>query len=82
LVYFKKKRVECDCNSSEGCDFKKNKNISSSEKTVEKVKLLDINPRKTKNKTVITFIEELAQVVEAKFRLIKKREINYTLFLC
>jgi glutamate formiminotransferase len=52
--------------------LKKIKTISSSEKTVEKVKLLDINPRKTKNKTVITFIEELAQVVEATFRLIKR----------
>ena len=40
--------------------------------TVEGVKLLDVDPGKATNRTVITFVGEPQPVIEAAFRLIKK----------
>ena len=68
----KKQLIECVPNISEGCDLKKIKAIADSVKTVEGVKLLDIDPGKATNRTVITFVGEPAQVIEAAFRLIQK----------
>ena len=68
----KKQLIECVPNISEGCDLKKIKTIADSVKTVEGVKLLDIDPGKATNRTVITFVGEPTQVVEAAFRLIQK----------
>ena len=68
----KKQLIECVPNISEGCDLKKIKTIADSVKTVEGVKLLDIDPGKATNRTVITFVGEPAQVIEAAFRLIQK----------
>ena len=68
----KKQLIECVPNISEGCDLKKIKTIADSVKTIEGVKLLDIDPGKATNRTVITFVGEPAQIIEAAFRLIQK----------
>ncbi|MCB0476266.1 MAG: glutamate formimidoyltransferase, partial [Flavobacteriaceae bacterium] len=46
--------------------------IAQSVETVEGVKLLDIDPGKATNRTVITFVGEPEPIIEAAFRLIKK----------
>ncbi len=68
----KKKLIECVPNISEGRDMNKIREIASQVETVEGVKLLDIDPGKATNRTVITFVGEPEAVVEAAFRLIKK----------
>ncbi len=67
-----KKLIECVPNISEGRDLNKINEIARQVETVEGVKLLDIDPGKATNRTVITFVGEPDQVVEAAFRLIKK----------
>ena len=67
-----KQLIECVPNISEGRDEAKIKAISSVVETVEGVKLLDVDPGKATNRTVITFVGEPNQVVEAAFLLIKK----------
>ena len=68
----KKQLIECVPNISEGRDASKIKAISEIVETVEGVKLLDIDPGKATNRTVITFVGEPALVIEAAFKLIKK----------
>ncbi|WP_457616041.1 glutamate formimidoyltransferase [Lutibacter sp.] len=67
-----KQLIECVPNISEGRDTAKIQEIASVVETVEGVKLLDIDPGKATNRTVITFVGEPEQVIEAAFRLIKK----------
>ena len=67
-----KQIIECVPNISEGRDEAKIKAIASVVETVEGVKLLDIDPGKATNRTVITFVGEPKPVIEAAFRLIKK----------
>lgn len=67
-----KQLIECVPNISEGRDEAKIKAISEVVETVEGVKLLDVDPGKGTNRTVITFVGEPEQVIEAAFRLIKK----------
>ena len=64
--------IECVPNISEGIDSAKIKAIAGEVETVEGVKLLDIDPGKATNRTVITFVGEPEPVIEAAFRLIKK----------
>ena len=64
--------IECVPNISEGRDLKKIKTIADVVSEVEGVKLLDIDPGKATNRTVITFVGEPEQVIEAAFKLIKK----------
>jgi glutamate formiminotransferase/formiminotetrahydrofolate cyclodeaminase len=66
--------IECVPNISEGRDRAKIDAIASVVETVEGVKLLDIDPGKATNRTVITFVGEPEQVIEAAFRLIKKAQ--------
>jgi len=68
----KKQLIECVPNISEGRDIIKIETIAHTVKTVEGVKLLDIDPGKATNRTVITFVGEPEPVIEAAFRLIKK----------
>lgn len=68
----KKQLIECVPNISEGRDTDKITTIATIVETVEGVKLLDIDPGKATNRTVITFVGEPANVIEAAFRLIKK----------
>ncbi len=67
-----KQLIECVPNISEGRDASKIKEIAQTVETVEGVKLLDIDPGKATNRTVITFVGEPKLVIEAAFRLIKK----------
>lgn len=68
----KKQLIECVPNISEGRDINKINEIANTVTTVEGVKLLDVDPGKATNRTVITFVGEPDNVVEAAFRLIKK----------
>jgi len=67
-----KQLIECVPNISEGRDTSKINAIAHIVETVEGVKLLDIDPGKATNRTVITFVGEPEPVIEAAFRLIKK----------
>lgn len=67
-----KQLIECVPNISEGRDTKKINSIANIVTSVEGVKLLDIDPGKATNRTVITFVGEPENVIEAAFRLIKK----------
>lgn len=69
---FMKQFIECVPNISEGRDMQKINTIAREVETVEGVKLLDIDPGKSTNRTVITFVGEPEAVIEAAFRLIKK----------
>jgi len=64
--------IECVPNISEGRDRQKIQEIAQQVTTVEGVQLLDIDPGKATNRTVITFVGEPDAVVEAAYRLIKK----------
>lgn len=67
-----KQLIECVPNISEGRDQQKINAIASVVETVEGVRLLDVDPGKATNRTVITFVGEPEYVIEAAFRLIKK----------
>lgn len=69
-----RKLIECVPNISEGRDRAKIDAIASVVETVEGVRLLDIDPGKATNRTVITFVGEPEAVCEAAFRLIKKAQ--------
>jgi glutamate formiminotransferase/formiminotetrahydrofolate cyclodeaminase len=64
--------IECVPNISEGRDIEKITTIANILKTVDGIRLLDIDPGKATNRTVITFVGEPGQVIEAAFRLIQK----------
>ncbi len=67
-----KQLIECVPNISEGRDLDKIHTIANIVETVEGVKLLDIDTGAATNRTVITFVGEPEQVIEAAFKLIKK----------
>ena len=67
-----KQLIECVPNISEGSDIKKINEIANIVETVDGVNLLNIDPGKATNRTVITFVGEPKNVVEAAFKLIKK----------
>lgn len=67
-----KKILECVPNISEGRDAAKIQTIASVVDEVEGVELLDIDPGKATNRTVITFAGDPDAVIEAAFRLVKK----------
>ncbi|HSG28855.1 MAG TPA: glutamate formimidoyltransferase, partial [Candidatus Krumholzibacterium sp.] len=64
--------VECVPNFSEGRDMAKIDAIANEIRGVEGVKLLDVDPGKDTNRTVVTMIGSPDEVVEAAFRAIKK----------
>ncbi len=64
--------IECVPNISEGRDLKKIHEIANSVKEIEGVQLLDIDPGKATNRTVITFVGAPQKVIDAAFLLIKK----------
>lgn len=64
--------IECVPNFSEGCDLAKIKQITDEISTVEGAKLLNVDPGKATNRTVVTFAGTPDAVVEAAFRAIKK----------
>ncbi|MDR1054741.1 MAG: glutamate formimidoyltransferase [Prevotellaceae bacterium] len=67
-----KQIIECVPNFSEGRDMLIIKQIADEIEKVEGVKLLDVDPGATTNRTVVTFVGSLDEVCEAAFRAIKK----------
>lgn len=67
-----KKIIECVPNFSEGRDMNIINQITEEIKTTEGVKLLDVDPGATTNRTVVTFAGEPDAVIEAAFRAVKK----------
>ncbi len=66
------KIVECVPNFSEGRDMKVIEEIVNAIKEVENVYVLDVDPGKATNRTVVTFVGTPEAVKEAAFRGIKK----------
>ena len=64
--------IECVPNFSEGRDPAVIKQITDEIAAVEGVKLLNVDPGKATNRTVVTFVGAPAAVCEAAFRAIKK----------
>ena len=62
--------VECVPNFSEGRNEKVINSIADSIKAVSGVKLLDVDPGYSTNRTVVTFVGEPEAVVEAAFQAI------------
>lgn len=67
-----KQIIECVPNFSEGRDMSVIKLITDQMKTVDGIKLLDVDPGAATNRTVVTIAGEPEQVIEAAFRAIKK----------
>ncbi len=66
------KLIECVPNFSEGRDMNIIKQITNEIESVDGVKLLDVNPGKATNRTVVTFVGMPDEVVEAAFLAVKK----------
>ena len=67
-----KQIIECVPNFSEGRDMAVIQQITDQIKTVDGVKLLDVDPGAATNRTVVTIAGEPEQVIEAAFRAVKK----------
>jgi len=66
-----KQLIECVPNFSEGRDMAVIKQITDAIEAVDGVKLLDVDPGKATNRTVVTFVGEPEAVLEAAFQAIK-----------
>ncbi|MGD9587693.1 MAG: glutamate formimidoyltransferase [Pyrinomonadaceae bacterium] len=66
------KLIECVPNFSEGRDMAVIKQITDEIEKIEGVKLLDVDPGATTNRTVVTFVGGPDGVVEAAFQAVKK----------
>lgn len=64
--------IECVPNFSEGRDLSVIKQITDVIESVAGVRLLNVDPGKATNRTVVTFVGEPAAVVEAAFQAIAK----------
>jgi len=63
-----KQLIECVPNFSEGRDEKIIKQITDAIQAVDGIKLLNVDPGKATNRTVVTFVGEPEQVIEAAFQ--------------
>lgn len=68
----KKQLIECVPNFSEGRNSQIIKQITDQIEKVKEVKLLNVDPGKATNRTVVTFVGDPESVIEAAFRAIKK----------
>jgi len=66
------KLIECVPNFSEGVNLDIIKQITNEVESVEGVRLLNVDPGKATNRTVVTFVGEPDKVIEAAFLAIKK----------
>ncbi|MFB0498277.1 glutamate formiminotransferase/formiminotetrahydrofolate cyclodeaminase [Mucilaginibacter sp. OAE612] len=66
------KLIECVPNFSEGVNLDIIKQITDAVESVEGVRLLNVDPGKATNRTVVTFVGEPEKVIEAAYRAIKK----------
>ena len=67
-----KRILECVPNFSEGNNMHIIKQITNEVEAVEGIRLLDVDPGKATNRTVVTFVGEPEAVCEAAFRAVKK----------
>jgi hypothetical protein len=67
-----KQLIECVPNFSEGRDMQVIRQITDEIEKVEGVKLLDVDPGKATNRTVVTFVGDPDAVINAAFLAIKK----------
>lgn len=67
-----KRLLECVPNFSEGRNMKVISGITEAICSVEGVKLLNVDPGRDTNRTVVTFVGDPEAVVEAAFRAVKK----------
>src|ERR1700733_7158254 len=66
------KLIECVPNFSEGRDLNIIRQITDEVESVEGVRLLNVDPGKATNRTVVTFVGEPDAVIKAAFLAIKK----------
>ena len=71
-----KKLIECVPNFSEGNDPAVIKQITDRIESVDGIRLLNVDPGKATNRTVVTFVGEPEAVIEAAFRGIEKAAQN------
>ena len=64
--------IECVPNFSEGLDLSIIKQITDECEKVDGIKLLNVDPGKTTNRTVVTFVGNPQAVIDAAFKAIKK----------
>ncbi|HEX6125534.1 MAG TPA: glutamate formimidoyltransferase [Pyrinomonadaceae bacterium] len=69
-----KKLIECVPNFSEGRDMNVIRQITHEIESVDGVKLLDVDPGATTNRTVVTFVGTPDEVVDAAFLAVKKAQ--------
>ncbi len=67
-----KQLIECVPNFSEGRDLQIIKQITEAIESVEGIRILDIDPGKATNRTVVTLVGSPEAVIEAAFQGIKK----------
>ncbi len=67
-----KQLIECVPNFSEGCNMAIIKQITDRIEAIEGVRLLDVDPGKATNRTVVTFVGTPDEVIEAAFEAVKK----------
>jgi glutamate formiminotransferase/formiminotetrahydrofolate cyclodeaminase len=67
-----KKIIECVPNFSEGRDLAVIQQITDAIESVQGIRLLDVDPGESTNRTVVTFIGEPKAVKEAAFRAVRK----------
>ena len=67
-----KRLIECVPNFSEGVNLSVIKQITDTIESVEGVRLLNVDPGKATNRTVVTFVGDPDAVIEAAFLAIKK----------
>ena len=66
------KLIECVPNFSEGINLEIIKKITNEIELIDDVKLLDVDPGRDTNRTVVTFVGTPDMVIEAAFNAIKK----------
>ncbi|NCX94850.1 MAG: glutamate formimidoyltransferase [Chitinophagia bacterium] len=71
MTNYKHALVECVPNFSEGVNMQTIRQITAAIEAVNGVKLLDVDPGKATNRTVVTFVGNPYDVVEAAFQAIK-----------
>ena len=71
-----KKLIECVPNFSEGRDIAVIKQITDEIEKSEGVKLLDVDPGASTNRTVVTFVGTPDEVIDAAFKAIKKAQVD------
>ena len=72
ILHMEKRIIESVPNFSEGRDMGIIKQITDSIESVDGIKLLDVDPGRDTNRTVVTFVGEPEKVTEAAFQAVRK----------